>query len=52
MNTLHRLQAGDLIRYAGQPCRVLRVNDCCAVVAVTKMPATRQQSGAVVRMHH
>ena len=37
MNTTpFRLRAGDLIRYAGQPCRVLRVNDCAAVVAVTK----------------
>ena len=33
-----RLRAGDLIRYEGQPCRVLRVNDCAAVVAVTKQP--------------
>ena len=34
--TPFRLRAGDLIRYEGQPCRVLRVNDCAAVVAVTK----------------
>ena len=34
----YRLRAGDLIRFAGQPCRVLRVNDCAAVVAVTQAP--------------
>ncbi len=31
-----RLRAGDLIRYDGKPCRVLRVTDASAVVAVTK----------------
>ena len=37
MNTnSFRLRAGDLIRWEGKPCRVLRVNDCAAVVAVTK----------------
>ena len=36
--TTHRLRAGDLIRYADQSCRVLRVSDCCAVVAVTRPP--------------
>jgi hypothetical protein len=33
-----RLRAGDVIRFHGQPCRVLRVSDCSAVVAVTKQP--------------
>ena len=33
-----RLRAGDVIHLAGQPCRVLRVSDCSAVVAVTKQP--------------
>ena len=33
-----RLRAGDVIRLAGQPCRVLRVSECSAVVAVTKQP--------------
>ena len=33
-----RLRAGDLIRYEGKPCRVLRVTDSSAVVAVTKQP--------------
>jgi hypothetical protein len=31
-----RLRAGDLIEYHGQPCPVLRVTECCAVVAVAK----------------
>ena len=38
MNTLHRLRAGDLIRLDRKDCRVLRVSDCCAVVAVTRPP--------------
>jgi len=33
---LFRLRAGDLIRYEGKPCRVLRVTESSAVVAVTK----------------
>jgi hypothetical protein len=32
----YRLRAGDLVRYVGQPCNVVRVNDCAAVVAVLK----------------
>jgi hypothetical protein len=41
MNTIpFRLQPGDLIRYEGKPCRVVRVNDCAAVVAVTKPART------------
>jgi len=32
------LKAGDLILFDGHPCRVLRVSDCAAVVAVTKAP--------------
>ena len=31
-----RLRAGDVIRLDGQPCRVVRVSECSAVVAVTK----------------
>lgn len=30
------LRPGDLIQFAGHPCRVIRVNDCAAVVAVTQ----------------
>jgi hypothetical protein len=37
MNTF-RLRAGDLIAYAGQRCRVIRVTDSSAVVAVTRQP--------------
>ena len=38
MNNSYRLRAGDVIRFEGKPCRVVRVNDCAAVVAVTKQP--------------
>jgi hypothetical protein len=34
----YRLRAGDVIRYQGKPCPVVRVNDCAAVIAVTKPP--------------
>ena len=37
-NFSFRLRAGDLIRYEGKPCRVLRVTDSSAVVAITKPP--------------
>ena len=37
MNTF-RLRAGDLIAYAGQSCRVLRVTDSSAVVAIARPP--------------
>jgi hypothetical protein len=33
-----RLRAGDLIAYAGQSCRVVRVTDSSAVVAITRPP--------------
>ena len=33
-----RLRAGDVIRLDGQPCRVVRVSECSAVVAMTKPP--------------
>jgi hypothetical protein len=33
-----RLRAGDVIRLAGESCRVIRVSECSAVVAVTKQP--------------
>ena len=38
INFSFRLRAGDLIRYEGKPCRVLRVTDSSAVVAITKPP--------------
>jgi hypothetical protein len=31
---IFRLQAGDIIKFDGEPCRVVRVNDCAAVIAV------------------
>jgi|SRR5580704_176422 hypothetical protein len=31
-----RLRAGDVIRYDGRLCRVLRVNDCAAVVIMNR----------------
>jgi hypothetical protein len=40
MNSLFTLRAGDVIRYAGQNCRILRVNDCAAVVEVIQPPRT------------
>ena len=36
MNTHFRLRPGDLIRLDGQPCPVVRVTDCAAVVAVAQ----------------
>ena len=39
-STPYRLRAGDVIRYDGKPCRVVRVTDCAAVVAVTKPART------------
>ena len=40
MNNLHTLRAGDIVQYAGKPCRVIRVSDCAAVVAVVQKPRT------------
>ena len=36
MTSTFRLRAGDLIAYAGQSCRVVRVSESSAVVAITK----------------
>ena len=33
---LPRLRPGDVILFASQPCRVVRVSDCAAVLAVTR----------------
>lgn len=38
MINLYTLRAGDLVQYAGQPCRVLRVSDSAAVVEVIQKP--------------
>jgi len=40
MKNSFRLHAGDVVAYAGQPCRVIRVSDCAAVVAVAQKPRT------------
>ena len=40
MTNIYTLRAGDVVEYAGQPCKVLRVNDCAAVVAVIQKPRT------------
>lgn len=34
----HRLTPGDVIKFDGRLCRVLRVNDCAALVAVNRPP--------------
>ena len=34
------LRAGDVVRYAGQNCQVLRVTESAAVVAVVQKPRT------------
>jgi hypothetical protein len=33
-----RLHAGDVIRFGGRLCRVVRVNDCAAVVIMNRPP--------------
>ena len=33
-----RLQAGDVIRFGGRLCSVVRVNDCSAVVIMNRPP--------------
>jgi hypothetical protein len=38
MNNSYTLRAGDMVEYAGQPCRVIRVSDSAAVVAVIRKP--------------
>jgi len=40
MTNIYTLRAGDVVRYAGQNCRVIRVTDCAAVVAVVQKPRT------------
>ena len=34
------LRAGDLVQYAGQPCRVIRVSESGALIAVEQKPRT------------
>ncbi|MDR3458082.1 MAG: hypothetical protein P4N60_11590 [Verrucomicrobiae bacterium] len=40
MTNIYTLRAGDIVEYAGQPCHVLRVSECAAVVAVVQKPRT------------
>jgi len=40
MQNIFTLRAGDLVQYAGQPCRIVRVTESAAVVAVIQKPRT------------
>jgi hypothetical protein len=40
MTNIYTLRAGDIVRYAGQDCRVVRVTESAAVVAVVQKPRT------------
>ena len=40
MTNIFTLRAGDVVRYAGQNCRVIRVTESAAVVAVVQKPRT------------
>jgi len=40
MTNSYTLRPGDLVEYAGQPCRVIRVSESSAVVAVIQKPRT------------
>ena len=40
MTSIYTLRAGDVVKYAGQPCRVIRVTESAAVVAVAQKPRT------------
>ena len=40
MTNTYTLRVGDMVEYAGQPCRIIRVSDCAAVVAVIQKPRT------------
>ena len=40
MTNSYTLRAGDLVQYAGQPCRVIRVTESAALVAVIQKPRT------------
>jgi hypothetical protein len=40
MTNSYTLRAGDLVEYAGQPCRVIKVSESAAVVEVIQKPRT------------
>ena len=40
MTSIFTLRAGDVVQYAGKPCRVIRVSESAAVVGVIQKPRT------------
>ena len=40
MINLYTLHVGDVVQYAGQHCRVVRVTESAAVIAVVQKPRT------------
>lgn len=40
MTNIYTLRAGDLVLYAGKPCRILRVSESSAIVEVIQKPRT------------
>ncbi len=40
MTNSYTLRAGDVVEYAGQRCRVIRVSESAALVAVIQKPRT------------
>lgn len=40
MTNSYTLRAGDVVEYAGQPCRVIKVSESAALVAVVQKPRT------------
>ena len=40
MTNIYTLRAGDVVEYAGQPCRVIRVTDSSAVIMVARPART------------
>ena len=40
MTNIYTLRAGDVVEYAGQPCRVIRVTESSAVIMVARPART------------
>ena len=40
MTNSYTLRAGDVVEYAGLPCRVIKVSESAALVAVIQKPRT------------
>ena len=52
MTNIYTLRTGDIVQYAGQPCRVIRVSESAAVVAVVQKPRTiKPRFGQPVTIH-